>query len=158
LGPGVWRIPSGEPGQPVVYEYRSDVIGAYIKSHPEYENIVIALSGDVGFYSGAKKLLDVLNGRKPEGVLADDFKGQEDSEKGNGCVSIEIICGISSVVYFMSQIGLSWDDAKITSRPRQKLQFGFHDQAESEGFFPFWEQKVRLRNLHRNWWNMRWEM
>ena len=104
-----------EPGQPVVYEYRSDVIGAYIKNHPEYENIVIALSGDVGFYSGAKKLLDVLNGRKPEGVLADDFKGQEDSEKGNGCVSIEIICGISSVVYFMSQIGLSWDDAKITS-------------------------------------------
>ena len=94
-----------EPGQPVVYEYRSDVIGAYIKSHPEYENIVIALSGDVGFYSGAKKLLDVLNGRKPEGVLADDFEGQEDSEKENGCVSIEIICGISSVVYFMSQIG-----------------------------------------------------
>ena len=70
-----------EPGQQVVYEYRSDVIGAYIKSHPEYENIVIALSGDVGFYSGAKKLLDVLNGRKPEGVLADGFKGQEDSEK-----------------------------------------------------------------------------
>lgn len=104
-----------EPGQPVVYEYRSDVIGAYIKSHPEYENIVIALSGDVGFYSGAKKLLDVLNGRKPEGVLADGFEGQEDSEKENGCVSIEIICGISSVVYFMSQISLSWDDAKITS-------------------------------------------
>ena len=92
-----------EPGQQVVYEYRSDVIGAYIKSHPEYENIVIALSGDVGFYSGAKKLLDVLNGRKPEGVLADDFEGQEHSEKENGCVSIEIICGISSVVYFMSQ-------------------------------------------------------
>ena len=76
---------------------------------------MIALSGDVGFYSGAKKLLDVLNGRKPEGVLADDFEGQEGSEKENGCVSIEIICGISSVVYFMSQIGLSWDDAKITS-------------------------------------------
>lgn len=83
-----------QPGQPVVYEYRSDVIGEYIKSHPEYENIVIALSGDVGFYSGAKKLLDVL-----KGTLAD----------------VEIICGISSVVYFMSKIGLSWDDAKITS-------------------------------------------
>lgn len=27
----------------------------------------------------------------------------------------EIICGISSVVYFMSKIGLSWDDAKIVS-------------------------------------------
>ena len=43
------------------------------------------------------------------------LNGQEGSEKENGCVSIEIICGISSVVYFMSQIGLSWDDAKITS-------------------------------------------
>lgn len=83
-----------ESGQPVVYEYRSDVIGEYIKNHPEYENIVIALSGDVGFYSGAKKLLDVL-----KEISAD----------------IEIICGISSVVYFMSRIGLSWDDAKITS-------------------------------------------
>ena len=28
---------------------------------------------------------------------------------------VEVICGISSVVYFMSRIGLSWDDAKITS-------------------------------------------
>ena len=26
-----------------------------------------------------------------------------------------MICGISSVVYFMSKIGLSWDDAKIVS-------------------------------------------
>ena len=79
-------------GQPVVYEYRSDVIADYIKNHPEYENIVIALSGDVGFYSGARKLLDSL-------------KGQD----------VEVLCGISSVVYFMSRIGLSWDDAVITS-------------------------------------------
>lgn len=88
-----------EPGQPVVYEYRSDMIGNYIKDHPEYENIVIALSGDVGFYSGAKKLLDVLR------------KGNQEEH----FAEVEIICGISSVVYFMSRIGLSWDDAKITS-------------------------------------------
>ena len=123
-----------EPGQPVVYEYRSDVIGAYIKSHPEYENIVIALSGDVGFYSGAKKLLDVLNGRKPEGVLADDLKGQEDSEKENGCVPIEIICGISSVVYFMSQIGLSWDDAKIVSAHGRGCNLISHIRHEKKVF------------------------
>ena len=29
--------------------------------------------------------------------------------------NVEVICGISSVVYFMSKIGLSWDDAKIVS-------------------------------------------
>ena len=83
-----------EPGQAVVYEYRSDVIADYIRNHPEYENIVIALSGDVGLYSGARKLLTALGGRES---------------------NVEVICGISSVVYFMSEIGLSWDDAKITS-------------------------------------------
>ena len=80
------------PGQDVFVEYRSQEIKDYIGKHPEYDNIVIVLSGDVGFYSGAKKLLDVMAESK-----------------------IEVQCGISSVVYFMSKIGLSWDDAKITS-------------------------------------------
>ena len=79
------------PGQDVFVEYRSQEIKNYIDSHPEYDNIVIVLSGDVGFYSGAKKLVDLLEG------------------------NVEVICGISSVVYFMAKIGLSWDDAKITS-------------------------------------------
>ena len=79
------------PGQDIFYEYRSAEIAAYIKAHPEYAKIVIALSGDVGFYSGAKGLLKALDG------------------------NVEIVCGISSVVYFMSRIGLSWDDAKIVS-------------------------------------------
>lgn len=48
------------PGQDAFIEYRSQEIKDYIDSHPEYNNIVIVLSGDVGFYSGAKKLLDVL--------------------------------------------------------------------------------------------------
>ena len=79
------------PGQDILYEYRSSEITKYIRKHPEYERIVIALSGDVGFYSGARGLLKALDG------------------------NAEIICGISSVVYFMSKIGLSWDDAKIVS-------------------------------------------
>ena len=57
---------------------------SYCRAHPEYERIVIALSGDVGFYSGAKKLLDLLG------------------------TDTEVICGISSVVYFMAKISLSW--------------------------------------------------
>ena len=79
------------PGQEVFYEYRSGEIAGYIHEHPEYSRIAVALSGDVGFYSGAKKLLELLG---PE---------------------TEIICGISSVVYFMAKIGLSWDDAEIVS-------------------------------------------
>lgn len=80
-----------KPHQDVFMEYRSEKIGEYINLHREYENIVIVLSGDVGFYSGAKKLLELL--------------GEE----------TEVLCGISSVVYFMAKVGLSWDDARIVS-------------------------------------------
>ena len=62
--------------------YLSQQIVEYIHSHEEYGNIVIALSGDVGFYSGAKKLVDAL----PE-------------------VEVELLCGISSAVYFASKLG-----------------------------------------------------
>ena len=79
------------PGQDFLYEYRSKEIAEYLIAHPEYTKVVVALSGDVGFYSGAKKLVELLG---PE---------------------TKMICGISSVVYFMSKIGLSWDDAKIVS-------------------------------------------
>lgn len=79
--------------QAAVYEYRSEAICQYIQEHPQYRRVVIVLSGDVGFYSGAKKLLELLN---------DSW-------------DIEVICGISSVVYFMSKIGLSWDDAVLAS-------------------------------------------
>ena len=80
-----------KPGQMVLHEYRSEKIVEYIREHPKYRTVAIALSGDGGFYSGAKKLIDQLDG------------------------NVEVICGISSVVYFMSKIGLSWDDAKIVS-------------------------------------------
>ncbi len=79
------------PHHRVHYEYRSREILSYIQEHGEYSRILIALSGDVGFYSGAKKLLECL----PEDT--------------------RVLCGISSMVYFMSKIGLSWDDAKIVS-------------------------------------------
>ena len=85
-----------KPGQSVFHEYRSERIVEYIKAHPEYRTVAIALSGDVGFYSGAKKLVDLLEG------------------------NVEVICGISSVVYFMAKIGLSWDDAKIVSAHGRK--------------------------------------
>lgn len=79
------------PHHDVFYEYRSEEIRDYIQAHPEYSRVVVALSGDVGFYSGARKLKELL--------------GKD----------TEMVCGISSVVYFMSKIGLSWDDARIVS-------------------------------------------
>lgn len=86
------------PDQAVFEEYRSEEICRYLKEHPEYEQVVVALSGDVGFYSGAKKLVDRLR----------EF------------AQVEILSGISSVVYFMAKIGLSWDDAEIVSAHGQE--------------------------------------
>ncbi len=78
--------------KPMVSMYLSQQIVEYIHSHEKYSNIVIALSGDVGFYSGAKKLVDALV----------EYE-------------VELLCGISSAVYFASKLHTSWDDMKLMS-------------------------------------------
>ncbi|MDO4517865.1 MAG: precorrin-6y C5,15-methyltransferase (decarboxylating) subunit CbiE, partial [Bacillota bacterium] len=83
----------------VLREYRSEEILDYINQHGEFERVVILLSGDTGFYSGAKKL----------GVLL---------EKAG--FKTEFIPGISSVNAFMSKIKSSWDDAVIVSNHGMK--------------------------------------
>lgn len=79
------------PGQDCWHAYEPEKIRDYLREHPGYERIAIAMSGDTGFYSGARKLTDVLEG------------------------DVEVICGISSVAYFMSKIKKAWDDIIITS-------------------------------------------
>lgn len=78
--------------KPVYNSYKDCEIRQYIEEHPEYEKIVIALSGDVGFYSGAKRLIKALAGYNPR-----------------------ILCGISTVSYLCSKLGESWEDACLTS-------------------------------------------
>lgn len=58
----------------------------------DVENIVIAMSGDTGFYSGCKKLLLVLC----------DYDCQ-------------VVAGISSMQYLSSQIAMPWQDFKLVS-------------------------------------------
>ena len=81
-------------GKDVLSEYRSDVIVDYLDSHPEYGRIAVLLSGDIGFYSGAKGLLSKLDRSKYE---------------------VETEAGISSAVYLCSKIGETWQDAYLTS-------------------------------------------
>ena len=58
----------------------------------EQENVAVLLSGDTGFYSGAKKLWKLLEGRE-----------------------VETIPGISSLSYFCARLRTSWQDAHIVS-------------------------------------------
>lgn len=73
-------------------EYRPLEIQAYLTKHLEYQKIVILVSGDVGFYSGAKKLLEVLSDKK-----------------------VSLLPGISSITYMASRLQVSWEDAGICS-------------------------------------------
>ena len=80
--------------KPKFAEYRSVEIIKIIKGHPEYSRWAVVLSGDVGFYSGAKALTKAC---KEAGILVD------------------IVPGIASVVYLAAKLGISWEDAALRS-------------------------------------------
>lgn len=82
----------------MVEEYSGPGIASYLKEHPGYRRIVILMSGDVGFYSGAR------------GIDA-AFPGER----------VRYCCGISSVAYFASRIPTAWQDAKLLSMHGKKL-------------------------------------
>lgn len=81
-----------ELGKPVFAAYRDNEIKDFVEQHPEYKKIAVLLSGDIGFYSGAKKMLD----------LFEDFR-------------TEVYSGISSVVYFCGKLHTAWEDVHLIS-------------------------------------------
>lgn len=85
-----------KPGQEVWTGYKPEEICAYIAAHPEHKNVAIALSGDVGFYSGAKKLLATLHRELP-------------------MVQKKVYCGISSMIYFCAKLETPWEDVHPVS-------------------------------------------
>lgn len=81
-------------GKPLFDAYAPEVMRAYIRDHQEYERIAVALSGDVGFYSGARRLIVALE------------------EEG---IQVELLPGISSVTYFCSRLRIPWEDIRLMS-------------------------------------------
>lgn len=75
-------------------------IADYINKHEEYENILVAMSGDVGFYSGAKKLIELLNKYETR-----------------------VLCGISTVVYLAGRLNIPWEDIKLISTHGRECNF-----------------------------------
>ena len=81
-------------GQDSFSEYRAGQTIAYMNDHPEYRRIAVLVSGDAGFQSAAKKLIEKLDRTE---------------------FDLEIKCGISSIAYLCSRIASSWDDAYLLS-------------------------------------------
>lgn len=67
----------------------------------ETENFAVLMSGDTGFYSGTRKLMQIL----PKQYC------------------VEVIPGISSVVYLSAKIGIPWEEAELLSLHGKKQNY-----------------------------------
>ena len=80
------------PGQHTCDAIAPQDIADFIRAHREYRRFAVVMSGDTGFFSGAKKLLPLLSGCK-----------------------VTVLPGISSMSYLCAKLGASYDDAAIVS-------------------------------------------
>ena len=78
-------------GKPLEFAVLAKDIEKIIRSSAALK-IAVAMSGDTGFFSGTKKLLPLLSD-----------------------LEVKVLPGISSIPYFCSRIGESWDDALLVS-------------------------------------------
>ena len=83
---------AGEFEKPVFETYKNDEIEKFIMESDEYKNFAVVMSGDIGFCSGAKKIIDSMKTQ-----------------------SIKLIPGISTVSYISSKAEISWDDMVLLS-------------------------------------------
>lgn len=85
-------LEAARPDQTVFEAVSPDAIVETIKEHKEFSRFAVLMSGDVGFYSGAKKLLPKL-----------DF------------CEVSVIPGVSSMAYLCAKAGVSYEDTAAVS-------------------------------------------
>ena len=81
-------------GKASLCEYAPSKIFPYLDEHPEFTNIALLVSGDVGFYSAAKSMLAKVDPQRYD---------------------VRLHCGISSVQYLCARAGVPWQDVKLIS-------------------------------------------
>ena len=73
--------------QTVHHAIAPEAIAGFIREHREFRRFVVTMSGDVGFFSGTKKLLPMLE----------------------NC-DVTVLPGLSSLVYLSARLGTSYED------------------------------------------------
>ena len=71
---------------------RADDIAGIIRADATHRRFAVLLSGDTGFYSGAKKLIAALEG-----------------------MEVEVLPGVSSLSYLCAKLGRPWEDVRAVS-------------------------------------------
>ena len=85
-------VSSARPDQTVFEAVSPDAIADFIRNHNRFSRFAVLMSGDVGFFSGAKKLLPKL-----------------------GFCDVTVIPGVSSLSYLCAKAGCSYEDAVTVS-------------------------------------------
>ena len=80
------------PGQAVFDAVSPAKIAEYIEKHLEFNRFAVVMSGDVGFFSGTKKLLPLLT----------------------NC-DVTVLPGLSSMVYLCARLGTAYEDVRPVS-------------------------------------------
>lgn len=83
---------AARPGQAVHPAISPDDISAFVHTERMYRSFAVVMSGDVGFFSGTKKLLPLLS----------------DCE-------VQVLPGLSSMVYLCAKLGTSYEDVMPVS-------------------------------------------
>lgn len=78
--------------KPRFESFQKEEILEFLDAHREYKKACIVYSGDVGFYSGAKGMVELLK----------DYQ-------------VKLVSGISSPVFFLNRIHVPWDEVKLVS-------------------------------------------
>lgn len=80
------------PGQAVFPAISPEEIRDIIRNHPAYREYAVVMSGDVGFFSGCRKLLPLLTDCR-----------------------VQVVPGISSLVYLSARLGTSYEDVECVT-------------------------------------------
>lgn len=83
---------AAHPGQLCLDAIAPEKIVEAIHAHPECRRFAVVMAGDIGFYSGTKKLLPLLS----------------------GC-DVQLLPGLSSLVTLCARLGVSYEDAVTVS-------------------------------------------
>ncbi|MDR1536377.1 MAG: precorrin-6y C5,15-methyltransferase (decarboxylating) subunit CbiE [Planctomycetota bacterium] len=84
-------LPPGLPGRRLIPASPGRA-AELVREHPEWGRVVLAVSGDVGFHSGARRLLALLEPLRPE-----------------------ILCGLSTPQYFAARLRRPWQSFRLVS-------------------------------------------
>lgn len=107
-------------GKKAVPAYRTDVIVQWLKEHLDVTDAVVLYSGDVGFYSGAAGFFALRedSAERKDAEMCENACEQTMQEKGKKegrSLQVDVIPGISSLVYFCAKCRVSWETVRTVS-------------------------------------------